>query len=122
MAQWTGGSEDSFFDYDKLIKHRILVNPERTQNLGAYKDDFYLLSVDVGRLSCQTVVCVFKVHLYKNVYKANLVNMYILGKTAESKHFERQAIDLKKIIADFRPKEVVIDGNGLTTWPLFTVM
>lgn len=41
--------------------------------------------------------------------------MYILGKTAESKHFERQAIDLKKIIADFRPKEVVIDGNGLTT-------
>ena len=114
MAQWTGGSDDSFFDYDKLIKHRILVNPERTQNLGAYKDDFYLLSVDVGRLSCQTVVCVFKVHLYKNVYKANLVNMYILGKTAESKHFERQAIDLKKIIADFRPKEVVIDGNGLT--------
>ena len=23
MAQWTGGSDDSFFNYDKLIKHRI---------------------------------------------------------------------------------------------------
>ena len=65
MAQWTGGSDDSFFNYDRLVKHRILVNPERTQNLGAYKDDFYLLSVDVGRLSCQTVVSVFKVHQYK---------------------------------------------------------
>lgn len=113
MAKWTGGSEASFFDYDRINKHRVLFNPERAQKLGAYPDDFYLLSVDVGRLSDQTIVCVHRVHQRENVYRSNLVNLYVLGKTAEDKHFERQAIDLKKIIQAFRPREVVIDGNGL---------
>ncbi len=120
MAQWTGGSDDSFFDYDKLVKYRVLVNPERTQNFGAYPDDFYLISVDVGRLSCQTVASVFKVHPYQNVLKSKLVNMYVLGRTPESKHFERQAIDLKKLIEAFKPREVVIDGNGLTLAPSYS--
>lgn len=43
----------------------------------------------------------------------SLVNMFVLGTTSETKHFERQALDLKKIISDFNPREVVIDGNGL---------
>lgn len=46
-------------------------------------------------------------------FYSNLVNMYVLGLTPESKHFEQQALDLKKIISNFNPKEVVIDGNGL---------
>lgn len=41
--------------------------------------------------------------------------MFVLGKTADSKQFSRQAMDLKRIIADFHPKEVVIDTNGLIT-------
>ena len=69
--------------------------------------------MDVGRLSDQTIVCVHRVHQRENVYRSNLVNLYVLGKTAEDKHFERQAIDLKKIIQAFKPREVVIDGNGL---------
>lgn len=43
----------------------------------------------------------------------SLVNMYVLGTTLERKHFELQALDLKKIINDFNPREVVIDGNGI---------
>lgn len=39
--------------------------------------------------------------------------MFVLGKTADAKQFSRQAMDLKRIIADFHPKEVVIDTNGL---------
>lgn len=113
LAKWTGGSENSFFDYDRLSRHRTISNPERTQKLGAYPNDFYILSVDVGRLSDQTVVCAHKVHQRENLYPSKLVNIFVLGKTVEEKHFEIQAIDLKKIIQEFQPREVVIDGNGL---------
>ena len=37
----------------------------------------------------------------------------MLARTAESKTFTQQAIDIKKIIRDFQPREVVIDTNGL---------
>ena len=37
----------------------------------------------------------------------------MLGRESQTKTFRQQAIDLKKIIAKFSPKEVVIDTNGL---------
>ena len=37
----------------------------------------------------------------------------MLARTAETKTFTQQAIDIKKIIRDFQPREVVIDTNGL---------
>ena len=46
-------------------------------------------------------------------FRSNLVNLYVLGKNDNERHFEFQARDLKRIIKDFMPKEVVIDGNGL---------
>jgi hypothetical protein len=42
-----------------------------------------------------------------------MVNIFVLGRQSETKTFEQQAIDLKKLIEDFRPREVVIDCNGL---------
>ena len=60
MASWTGSAEGSFFDYEKLTNIVLLILNE-LKNLEPH-DDFYLLSVDVGRLSCQTVVCVHKIH------------------------------------------------------------
>lgn len=50
LGQWTGGSSDSFFDYDKMTRYRKLINPENYQNLKGRSDVFYLISVDVGRL------------------------------------------------------------------------
>lgn len=89
------------------------MNPESSEKLGQFHEDFYILSVDVGRLSCETIVCVHKVHPVQNVLKSKLVNIYVLGRNADDKHFERQAIDLKKIIRDFNAREVVIDANGI---------
>lgn len=71
--------------------------------------------MDVGRITCQTVVSVFKVFRHENDFEMSLVNMYILGKTEQTKHFSIQALDLKKIIERFDPLEIVIDGNGLIT-------
>ena len=113
LGCWTGGSSESWFDYDKATRYRKLVNPENYQNIKDRNDIFYIISVDVGRLNCQTVVNVFKVFENKGDFRANLVNMYVLGTTPTTKHFSIQAIDLKLIIKAFQPKEVVIDGNGL---------
>ncbi len=113
LARWSGSSDESFFDYDKISKHRTIVNPESAQKLGGFPNDFYLLSVDVARLTCQTVVVVHKIHQYENILKDKIVNIYVLGKTGKEKHFETQALDLKKIIEAFKPREVVIDSNGL---------
>lgn len=113
LGVWTGGSTESWFQYDKLQRYRKLLNPETHEKIRDSNNQFYLLSVDVGRLSCQTVVSVFKVNIRANGFFMSLVNMYVLGTTSERKHFELQALDLKKIINDFNPREVVIDGNGI---------
>lgn len=113
LSLWTGGGEDSWFDFDKMSKYRRLCNPEKSQKIEAFDKSFYLLSVDVGRLSCQTAVCVFRVFPQNDHYNINLVNLFVLGKTDKEKHFSIQAIDLKRIIAAFNPIEVAIDGNGL---------
>ena len=113
MAIWTGGSSEAWFDYDKLSKYRKLINSELHKKLREDEQAFYLLSVDVARLTCQTVVTVFKVHKRQNGYYASVVNIKVLGRTPETKHFEVQAINIKEMIKAYEPREVVVDGNGL---------
>lgn len=114
LSRWSGEADDSWFNFDKIIKHRKLKNPETKKKNGLQSNQFYLLSVDVGRIHDQTVVCVFKVTMINNRYYASLVNLFVLGREAHTKTFTQQCIDLKRLIADFKPKEVVIDTNGLT--------
>ena len=114
---WAGSSEESWFNFDKLQKHRKVKNPETHAKLVSNSTQFYLLSTDVGRLSDQTVVSVFKVRINNGKYYCVLVNLYVLGRTPETKPFSVQALHLKKLIKAFDPKEVVIDTNGLNTSP-----
>ena len=70
---------------------------------------------DVGRINDNTVVTVFKVRPRKDGrYHSSVVNIFVLGRTKNTKQFKRQVIDMKRIIKAFQPKEVVIDTNGLT--------
>ena len=111
---WSGSSEEAWFNFDKMSKYRKIKNPESHAISRANADQFYLLSVDVGRLNDQTVCCVFRVNVSsEGKYFATLVNLYVLGRTIETKPFSIQAIDIKKIIRKFNPREVVIDTNGL---------
>lgn len=111
---WSGSSEEAWFNFDKMTKYRKIKNPETHANFRANSEQFYLLSVDVGRLNDQTVCCVFRVNVSSDGrYYATLVNLYVLGRTAETKPFRIQAMDIKKIIKKFNPREVVIDTNGL---------
>lgn len=113
MSIWTGGGEESWFDFDKLQHYRKIKNPETHAIFRAGSNQFYLISVDVGRLSDQTVACVWRVNIIKDKYYATLVNIKVLARTAETKTFTEQAIQVKQLISDFRVKECVIDTNGL---------
>lgn len=113
LSVWSGGSDDSWFQYDKLQNYRKIKNPELREIKRPGSDYFYLMSVDVGRLHDQTVVCVFRVNILHGKYCATLVNLVVLGRTAKTKTFQQQAIDIKKMIAVYNVKECVIDTNGL---------
>ena len=113
MSSWQGGSVESWFNYDKVSKYRTLKNAERERHVLDGQNSWYLLAVDVGRISDQTVVCVFKVSEKNNTFYASLVYIEVLGRTPETKLFTKQAIDLKRLIKKFSPREVVVDINGL---------
>lgn len=113
MGVWLGGSEESWFQFDKLSKYRKIKNPERKQKFKEDDSTFYLISIDVGRLHDQTVVSIFRVNIRDQKYYSTLVNIEVLGRQAETKVFSRQAADIKKIIARYNPREVLIDCNGV---------
>lgn len=113
MSIWSGSSDESWFNYDKMTKYRKIKNPELRAINRHNPNEFYLLSVDVGRISDQTVVCIFRVNIIQDKYYATLVNIVVLGRTPETKPFSIQATDLKCLIRDYNPREVVIDTNGL---------
>jgi hypothetical protein len=113
MSLWSGASDESWFNFDKMQKYRKLKNPEWKRSNGLSSNQFYLLSTDVGRLNDQTVCCVFKVTIDGTKFRCILINLYVLGREPSTKPFHIQAMDLKRIIQLYEPKEVVIDTNGL---------
>lgn len=114
LSLWQGASAESWFSYEKLMRHRKIKNPDTHAKFKGNPNLFYLLSADIGRIHDQTVVTVFRVSVDSNgIYRSAVTNIFVLGRTPDTKTFYRQAIDLKKIIRDFEPREVVIDTNGL---------
>lgn len=65
------------------------------------------------RLIDSTVACVFRVNIKDGKYYSTLVDIEVLGKTAETKTFTQQAIDIKLLAEKYNPKEILIDTNGL---------
>lgn len=113
LSIWTGGGDESWFDFDKLQRYRKIKNPEKHANFRVGSNQYYLISVDVGRLSDQTVACIWRVNILQDKHYATLVNLFVLGRQAEKKTFQEQAIDIKRLVNDFQPREVIIDCNGL---------
>ena len=113
MSLWSGGSEESWFKFDRLQRYRTLKNPQTSKKSLKGADSFYLLSTDVGRYADSTICSVFKVNANQLGYSVSLVNLITLGREDKTKTFTQQAIDLKMIIDAFDPLEVVIDTNGL---------
>lgn len=114
LSLWQGASAESWFDFEKLTRYRKIKNPDTHAKFKGNPNLFYLLSADIGRIHDQTVVTVFRVNIDSSgIYRSVVSNIFVLGRSAETRTFFRQAIDLKKLIRDFEPREVVIDTNGL---------
>ena len=109
-SRWSGTVEDAFFNGEAFDRNRILQKPEYEYSGRSNVQSYYVLSADVGRKGCDTVVCVFKVapQPVGEAFKS-LVNIY----TFSDEHFEDQAIKLKKLYYKYKAKRLVIDGNGL---------
>ena len=109
-SKWSGTIEDAFFRAEQFDRNRILRQPEYEYSGRSIKSAYYVLSVDVGRKGCDTVVCVFKVTPQTaGVSIKTLVNIY----TLHNEHFEDQAIALKKLYYKYKARRIVIDANGL---------
>ena len=109
-SKWTGTVADAFFNGEVFDRNRNLQKPETEHSGRSSAQAFYVLSVDVGRKGCDSVVCVFKVtpQSMGAAYKS-LVNIY----TFSDEHFEDQAIRIKKLFYKYKARRVVIDANGL---------
>ena len=84
-SKWSGTVEDAFFDGEAFDRNRILQKPENEASGRTSKQGYYILSVDVGRKGCQSVVCVFKVTPQATGTSIkSLVNIYDMNED----HFE----------------------------------
>ena len=107
---WSGTSEDAFFRTEIFDRNRKLLQPEYEFSGRSAKTAYYVLSVDVGRKGCDTVICVFKVTPQPHgAAIKTLVNIFTLS----DEHFEDQAIAIKKAYYKYKAKQIVMDANGL---------
>lgn len=107
---WSGSSAEAYFNSQVFEKHRILNQPEYKRSERSSKNAYYILSVDVGRKGCSSVICVFKVTPQPQAASLkSLVNIYAF----DEEHFEDQAIKIKKLFYAYGARRLVIDGNGL---------
>ena len=109
-SKWSGTVEDAFFNGEHFDRNRKLLQPEYEHSGRAAAGAYYILSVDVGRKGCDTIVCVFKVSPQpQGPAIKSLVNI----KPITDGHFEDQAKEIKSMYYKYKAKKVVIDGNGL---------
>ena len=109
-SRWSGSVEDAFFSSEVFDRNRQLNQPEYEASGRSSKLAYYVLSADVGRKGCDTVVCVFKVTPQpQGTSIKTLVNIY----TFTDEHFEDQTIKIKKLFYKYNAQRLVIDANGL---------
>ncbi|MBR2247169.1 MAG: hypothetical protein IJ880_09125 [Bacilli bacterium] len=60
-SKWSGTAENAFFNGEIFDKHRILKQPEYEHSGRSSVKSYYVLSMDVGRKGCDSVICVWKV-------------------------------------------------------------
>lgn len=107
---WAGTVEGAFFNPQKFDQHRVLQLAQTQYDHGTSKDGYYCMGVDVGRLGDMTEVVVIKVTPARTgVSLKQVVNIY----TFEEDHFEKQAIQLKRLFSQFKCDMCVVDGNGI---------
>lgn len=109
-SKWSGDVQNAFFSADKFERCRILMLPEYEYSAKSSKSAYYVLGVDVGRLSDQTEICVIKsTPQVQGADIKSLVNLY----SFEKEDFEAQSIHIKRLFYKYHARVVSVDANGL---------
>ena len=110
LSIWSGNSADAWLDSRRLNKHRSLLKCERK---ASYSENcpnaFYLIGCDVGRYNANTAIMVIKVLPGAQRFKKHVVYTEVIN---GANYITEQAPRLKKLIDLYKPREIVIDGNG----------
>jgi len=111
-SKWVGATDGALVDINKVMDLRTLTTCETSTD----KKSEYVLSMDVARSESssnnQSSIAVLKIKRGKSsrITQVKLVNLINLP---NGLNFTGQTIELKRIANRFKPKAVVIDGNGL---------
>lgn len=107
---WTGSNSDSWFNSNRLIKIRKLLNAERKAKSSSNSKMFYEIGVDVARTgNNDTSVMVVKVLPSQNGWTKKVVYTENLSKIS----FPEQAARIKELNELFNPRDIVIDANTI---------
>ena len=108
-SKWAGSTENAFFRAEVFTRSRVLLQPEYEFSARSAKSAYYILSVDVGRRGCDTVVMAIKVTPQTDRDVKSIVNIY----TFTDEHFEDQCIKIKRLYYRYKARRIVLDANGL---------
>jgi hypothetical protein len=107
---WTGSSDMALVDIDVVNDSRTVAESEETST---DPNAEYVLAYDVARSSTSTALSALTVIKIKQKndweYTKQLVNVY----SDKGEHFLEQALFLKKMVAKYNAKILIIDSNGL---------
>lgn len=116
---WTGSGEDSFFNEDLITRNRTIKKAELEPDFKVSDKEkyeiFYMVSVDVARCegsqNANSIILVGKCRRNLKTGKCltNIVNMFVV----HGEHFEKQAIEIKKVVFKYEARMCSIDLNGL---------
>ena len=109
LSIWSGNSRDAWLDSRRLNKHRSLLICERKAKDNLPPGAFYLIGCDVARYSANTAIMVVKVLPGAQRFRKNVVYTEVIN---GANYITEQAPRLKKLIQLYKPREIVIDGNG----------
>ena len=115
LSIWTGNNKQAWLDSKILNKRRKLLKCERkAQQNPVNPNTFYVIGVDVARYSANTAVMVGKILPQKDGFKKHIVYTEVIH---GANYISQQAPRIKKLIQLYKPRQIVIDGNGRSkTW------
>ena len=110
LSIWTGNNKEAWLDSKRLNKRRTLLKCERkAQENPSNPNTFYIVGVDVARYKANTAIVVIKVLPNFSGFSKKVVYVEVMH---GENYITEQAPRLKKIIELYKPREIVIDGNG----------
>ena len=110
LSIWTGNNKEAWLDSRRLLRRRTLLKCERkAQENPSNPNTFYTIGVDVGRYSANTAITVIKTLPAAEQFNKKVVYVEVIH---GANYITEQAPRLKKLIQLFKPREIIIDGNG----------